>query len=173
MKTMILTIYFSHKGETYFPDGIKNVDKGNTEIAAEYIHKAVGGDLFEIETVKPYSGEYRKCCAEAKSEADANARPEIKNLPDSISRYDTIFVCYPNWCGTTPMCILSFLDKYDLSGKKIVPLCTNEGSGMGNSERDLKNLYPTAIFAEGLSVRGHQARESEESIAEWAKKHVL
>ena len=169
---MILTIYFSHKGETYFPDGIKNVDKGNTEIAAEYIHKAVGGDLFEIETVKPYSGEYRKCCAEAKSEVDTNARPEIKNLPDSISPYDTIFVCYPNWCGTAPMCIMSFLDTYDLSGKKLIPLCTNEGSGMGNSERDLKNLYPNAIWKEGLSVRGHQAANSEDVIGEWAKKSI-
>lgn len=169
---MILTIYFSHKGETYFPDGIKTVEKGNTEIAAEYIHKVVGGDLFEIETVNPYSVEYRKCCAEAKSEADANARPEVKNLPKNILKYDTIFVCYPNWCGTAPMCILSFLDKYDLSGKKLAPLCTNEGSGMGNSERDLKNLYPVATFAEGLSVRGHQVRISEDLIAEWAKKNI-
>lgn len=169
---MILTIYFSHKGETYFPDGIKTVEKGNTEIAAEYIHKAVGGDLFEIETVNPYSVEYRKCCAEAKSEADANARPEVKNLPENILKYDTIFVCYPNWCGTTPMCILSFLDKYDLSGKKLAPLCTNEGSGMGNSERDLKKLYPTAIFTDGLSVRGHQVKMSEDLIAEWAKKNI-
>ena len=34
---MILTVYFSHKGETYFPEGIKTVNKGNTEFAAEYI----------------------------------------------------------------------------------------------------------------------------------------
>ena len=150
---MILTVYFSHKGETYFPDGIRVVDKGNTEIVAEHIQKAVGGDLFEIDTVKPYSAEYRKCCVEAKAEADANARPEVKNLPDSIEKYDTIFVCYPNWCGTTPMSILSFLDTYDLSGKKMVPLCTNEGSGMGNSERDLKKLYPNAIWKEGLRIK--------------------
>jgi len=169
---MILTVYFSHKGETYFPDGIKLIDKGNTEIAAEYINKAVGGDLIEIETIKPYSVEYRKCCEEAKVEASTNARPEIKNFPDSISGYDTIFVCYPNWCGTAPMCILSFLDKYDLTDKKIVPLCTNEGSGMGNSERDLKNLYPKAVWKEGLSVRGHQAVSSEMLIAEWAKKNI-
>ena len=170
---MILTIYFSHKGETYFPDGIKTVDKGNTEMTAEYIHKAVGGELFEIETVKTYSANYRECCAQAKAEADENARPEIKNLPDNLLEYDTIFICYPNWCGTTPMCILSFLDKYDLCGKKLIPLCTNEGSGMGNSERDLKKLYPTAIWAEGLPVRGHQVGSSGEIIAEWAKKNIL
>ena len=170
---MILTVYFSHKGETYFPDGIRLVDKGNTEIAAEHIQNAVGGDLFEIETVKPYAVEYRKCCVEAKLEVDTNARPEVKNLPDNITEYDTIFVCYPNWCGTVPKCVLSFLDSYELIGKKIIPLCTNEGSGMGNSERDLKNLYPNALWKEGLSVRGHQAVSSEVIIADWAKKSIL
>ena len=43
---------------------------------------------------------------------------------------------------------------------------------MGNSERDLKKLYPIATFAEGLSVRGHQVGMSEELIAEWAKKNI-
>ena len=45
----ILTVYFSHKGENYFPDGIKVISKGNTEIAAEFIVNTVGGDLFEID----------------------------------------------------------------------------------------------------------------------------
>lgn len=50
-----LIVYFSRKGENYFPGGIKFINKGNTEYAAEFIHKAVGGDLFEIDTVKSYS----------------------------------------------------------------------------------------------------------------------
>lgn len=56
----ILTVYYSRKGENYFPDGIKFISKGNTEYAAEFIHKAVGGDLIEIDTVKPYSADYSK-----------------------------------------------------------------------------------------------------------------
>lgn len=171
-EAMVLTVYFSHKGETYYPDGIKSVEKGNTQFAAEYIQKAVGGDLFEIETVDSYPVNYRECCIKAKEEVDKDARPEVKNLPESISGYDTIFVCYPNWCGTAPMCIFSFLDKYDLAGKKVVPLCTNEGSGLANSEKDLKTHYPTAVFGKGLSVRGHQAVDSEEVIAKWAKENI-
>ena len=168
----ILTVYFSHKGENYFPNGIKVINKGNTEIAAEYIQRAVGGDMLEIDTVKAYPEDYKMCCDAAKEELNANARPEIKAFPNSISQYDTIFVCYPNWWGTVPMCIFTFLDKYDLTDKKIVPLCTNEGSGMGTSERDLKKNYPNAVFADGLSVRGHQTEASEEKIADWAKKSV-
>lgn len=168
----ILTVYFSHKGENYFPDGIKVISKGNTEIAAEFIVNAVGGDLFEIDTVKSYSDNYKKCCDEAKIELKSDARPEIKELLDDISKYDTIFVCYPNWWGTVPMCIFTFLDKYDLTDKKIVPLCTNEGSGMGSSVQDLKKNYPNAIFAEGLDIRGHDAADSEDKIADWAKKNI-
>ena len=53
-----LIIYYSRKGENYVNGGIKNLAKGNTEIVAEYVQKAVGGDLFEIETVKEYPKDY-------------------------------------------------------------------------------------------------------------------
>ncbi|MEE0858906.1 MAG: flavodoxin [Acutalibacteraceae bacterium] len=168
----ILTVYFSHKGENYFPGGIKVIAKGNTEIAAEYIQKAIGGDLLEIETVKPYPNDYKTCCDVAKEELHTNTRPEIKTLPESISQYEAIFVCYPNWWGTAPMCIFTFLDQYDLTGKKIIPLCTNEGSGMGTSEQDLQKNYPNTVFAGGLSIHGHKVQNSETIIANWATKSV-
>lgn len=168
----ILTVFYSRKGTNHFPDGIRFVEKGNTAYAAEYIHKAVGGDLFEIDTAKPYSEDYKTCCSEAYAELKANARPEIKGFVEDISAYDSIFVCYPNWCGTFPMCVLTFLEHYDLSGKRLIPLCTNEGSGLGHSEKDLKEAFPTAEVLPGLSVRGHQCADSEELIADWAKKQL-
>lgn len=166
----ILTVYYSRKGENYFPGGIRSVDKGNTAYCAEYIQSAVGGDLFEIDTVKPYAEGYRACCAEAAQEAKDNARPAIRGFVEDVSGYDAIFVCYPNWCGTMPMCVLTFLEHYDLTGKRIIPLCTNEGSGMGHSEADLAKACPGAVLLPGLSVRGHQATDSQEVIAAWAKK---
>ena len=47
-----LIIYYSRKGENYVNGSIMNLKKGNTEICAEYIQKAVRGDLFEIETIR-------------------------------------------------------------------------------------------------------------------------
>lgn len=164
-----LIVYYSRKGENYFPSGVKFIYKGNTEYAAEFIKKAVGGDLFEIETIKPYSESYSGCCDEAKTELNMNARPEIKDYLEDISVYDTLFVCYPNWWGTVPMCILTFLEHYDLKGKKIVPLCTNEGSGMGSSEKDLKKYCKDAEVVRGLAIRGHKVLSSEAEIATWAK----
>ena len=165
-----LVVYYSRKGENYMPGGIEVLKKGNTEYAAEHIAKAMGADLFEIDTVKPYAENYRQCCMEAIAEKKENARPAIKGYVEDLSGYDTIYVCFPSWCGTAPMCVFTFLEHYDLTGKRIMPLCTNEGSGMGESEKDLAEVCKGTEVLPGLSVRGHQARDSFDAIAAWAKE---
>ena len=167
-----LVVYYSRKGENYMPGGMCNLEKGNTAYAAEYIAKAVGGDIFEVDTVVPYAAAYRECCMQAVQEAKSGARPEIQGYVEDMSQYDTVFVCFPCWCGTAPMCVFTFLEHYDMSGKKIVPLCTNEGSGMANSEADLARSCPGATVVAGLSVAGHKAKDSEEMIAAWAKEQL-
>ena len=168
----VLVVYYSRKGENYMPGGIQVLEKGHTAYAAEYIQKAVGGDLFEIDTVTGYAANYRECCMQAVGEAKANARPEIRDYVADMGQYDTIFVCFPCWCGTAPMCVFTFLEHYDLTGKKIVPLCTNEGSGLANAPGDLAKSCPGAVIAPGLSVRGHQVNESEPLITAWAKENA-
>ncbi|MCH5142663.1 MAG: NAD(P)H-dependent oxidoreductase [Clostridiales bacterium] len=170
MKNLI--VYYSRKGQNYWNGSIKDLKKGNTEIVAEMIQKAVGGDLFEIDTVNPYAADYYACIDEAQKELRANARPEIKGYVEDISKYDTIFVGYPNWWGTMPMCMCTFLEHYDLTGKKIVPFCTNEGSGMGSSERDLKKICKGATVVSGLSIHGAEAAQSEGKVSAWAKKNA-
>jgi flavodoxin len=71
-----------------------------------------------------------------------------------------------------PMAMFTFLEHYDFSGKKIAPFCTNEGSGMGNSERDLAKICKGAEIVRGLPITGHQTKNSEAKISEWAKKQI-
>ena len=71
-----------------------------------------------------------------------------------------------------PMCVYTFLEHFDLTGKKIVPFCTNEGSGLGSSERELKKICKGAAVASGLSIHGAEAAQSEGKAAAWAKKNV-
>ena len=168
----ILIVYYSRKGENYWNGSLKQIDKGNTERVAEFIQKAVGGDLFEVDTVKPYSESYMACIEEAKAELRAKARPELKTYPDDFDSYDTIFIGYPNWWGTMPMCMFTLLEHYDLTGKTIIPFCTNEGSGMGGSERDLKSLCKGATLKAGLSVHGAESAQSESKVAIWAKNSI-
>ena len=103
---------------------------------AEFIQRSVGGELFEIDTVRPYATDYRACAQEAQQELRANARPELKAFPESLEQYDALFVGYPNWWDTCPMAVFTFLEHFDLTGKQIISFCANEGSGMGRSEQD-------------------------------------
>ena len=170
MKNLI--VYYSRKGENYWNGTIKNLAKGNTEIVAEIIAKHTGGDLFEIETVKDYSLDYHKCIDEARKELHANERPELKSFIESIEEFDTIFVGYPNWWGTMPMAVFTFLEHYDFTGKTILPFCTNEGNGMGSSELDLKRLCKGATVKSGLSIHGAEAKDSEAKVVAWLNKSI-
>ncbi len=165
-------IYYSRKGENYWNGGIKNIAKGNTEIVAEFIQKAVGGDLFEVETVKEYAADYYACIDEAKKELREQARPELKKALDSIGGYDNIFVCGPCWWGTFPMAVFTQLEKLDFTGKKVMAVMTHEGSGLGSCERDLKKICKGAVFGKGLAVHGADAAKSESTVAAWAKQSI-
>ena len=167
-----LIVFYSRTGENYWNGSIKNLSKGNTEIVAEFIQRAVGGDLFEMETVDEYPADYYECIDVAKKELRACARPKLKKLPDSIDGYDNVFVGYPNWWGTMPMAMFTLLESFDLTGKNIIPFCTNEGSGMGSSERDLKRICVGAVIKQGLPIHGAGAAQSEKVVAEWARNSI-
>ena len=171
MMTKTLVVYYSRKGENYMPGGLQVLEKGHTEYAAEYIRQALDADLFEIDTAEPYAAGYRDCCARAAEEMKTHARPAVRAYVEDMAQYDTIFVCFPCWCGTAPMCVFTFLEHYDLAGKRIIPLCTNEGSGMANTEQDLKESCVDATVLNGLAVRGHLVQSSKDMISDWAKSH--
>lgn len=167
-----LIIYYSRKGENYVNGSIVDLKKGNTEICAEFIQKAVGGDLFEIQTVNEYSADYHKCTEEASKELKENARPELKKYLEEIPDYDNVFVCGPCWWGTYPVAVFTQLERLDFTGKKVMVLMTHEGSGLGNSEHDLRKICKGAIFGSGIAVHGADAEKAEPAVADWAKKNV-
>ena len=172
MMSKNLIIYYSRKGQNYVNGSIVSLKKGNTEVAAEFIQKAVGGDLFEIETVKAYSADYMTCTQEAQAELRAGERPELKRYLDSVAGYDNVFVCGPCWWGTFPCAVFSQLERLDWTGKKVFALMTHEGSGLGHCERDLKKVCAGATVGGGIAVRGADVARSEGAVAAWAKQCV-
>lgn len=165
MKSII--IYFSRTGENYVNGQIKTLKVGNTEIAAKMISELTRSEMFKIEPVLEYSNDYSECIAEAKEDQVRDARPEIKKYPDNLDEYDVIYLGYPNYWGTMPMAVFTFLEHFDFSGKIIKPFCTHEGSGMGHSESDIKKLCPNAIVEKGLSIHGANVESSKELIENW------
>lgn len=149
---------------------IKDLKEGNTSIVAKFIKKYTHGDLFKIETVKDYSKNYHECTLEAKEELSKKMKPELKNHRSNIGDYDVIFIGYPNWRGTFPMAVLTFLDKAKLSHKTIIPFCTHEGSGMGSSVIDLKKVCKDCKVLSGKSIKGSQVSSSEFVIIQWIEE---
>lgn len=165
MKTLI--VFFSRADENYFEGHLKYIEVGNTEVAAKYMQEVIKADLLKLKMRVPYSADYNKCVEEAKKHYAENARPELLDLPDSIAEYKTIILGYPNYCGTIPMPVATFLETYDFTDKIIMPFCTNEGSGMGKSEGDIQKLCPTAEIKKGLSIYGSGVNKAKESMQEW------
>ena len=170
MKNLI--IYYSRKGENYVNGRIEDLKKGNTEICAEFIQKAVGGDLFEVEPVEDYAKDYHKCTEEAQKELRENARPALKKYVEDLNGYENVFVCGPCWWGTFPTPVFTQLEKLDFTGKKVMVLMTHEGSGLGNSERDIRKICKGATFGTGIAIHGADAAKSEKAVAAWAEKNV-
>ncbi len=167
----ILIAYFSRKGKNYVGGNIEELAVGNTEAAVKIIKKRIPeSDVFIIDPVRTYSPDYYTCTNEAKDELRSNARPEIKEYPDNFSDYDAIILGYPNWWGTMPMPVWTFIEKYDFTGKTIIPLCTHEGSGMGHSESDIKKLCPNAKVEKGLAIYGGSVDDAHNEIAAWLNK---
>ena len=165
-----LVAFYSRNGENYFAGEYKNIDVGNTEKVAMYIAETIGADVFKIEQKQPYSSNYKECIAQAKEDFKNNARPELKNLPATIDDYDEIYLGYPNYCGTMPMAVYSFLENYNFSGKTIHPFCTHEGSGLSGTENDIRKTAKGAEVAKGLAVYGGKADSSLSSISNWVNK---
>ena len=134
----ILVVYFSWSG--------------NAKALAGQIAEATGGDLFEVRTVTPYPSTYDECTRVARQELDNNVRPAIVGRVADMEQYGTVFLCYPNWWGTLPMALFTFLEAYNFSGKTIYPLVTHGGSRFGRSLDDIKSLSPRAVIGEGLEV---------------------
>lgn len=168
-----LIAFFSRAGENYFGGALRYVETGNTEIVCRIMQGLIDADVFKLEMQEPYSPVYAACIEQAKKDLRANARPALCDCPDSLDVYDTVVLAYPNYWGTVPMAVLTFLERYDLTGKTILPLCTNEGSGMGSSERDIKTAAPGAAVKKGLSVTGSAAAESRESVRHWLAANSL
>ena len=169
----VLTAFFSRAYENYFGGAMRYVEVGNTEIVCNIIKGLIPTDVFKIEMKHPYSPVYMTCIEEAKRDLKNGARPELVSLPGSIDEYDTIILAYPNYWGTTPMAVCTFLESFDFTGKTVLPICTNEGSGMGSSERGIKKLIPGADVKAGLPITGSAAASSGNSLRRWLSANGL
>ena len=167
-----LIAYFSRPGNNYVNGNIVNLPVGNTEVIAKMIQEMTGGDLFHIEAVNAYPEDYTETTDVAQEELRTNARPKLTRHLETMASYDVIFLGYPNWWGTMPMPVFTFLEEYDFSGKTIAPFCTHEGSGLGRSVSDIRKMCPKSTVLEGLAIRGGDVKNARGEVAGWLRDNI-
>ena len=152
----VLIVYFSHSG--------------NTRRLAELIHEQTGGRLAELRVARPYPQDYDAVVDMAKKELRANARPALAPEIPELGDARTLFIGYPNWWGTFPMAVFTFLETHNPGDRTVIPFCTHEGSRFGRSERDLRRLCPQARILKGFEVRGSRVGQAREDVAQWLRE---
>ena len=143
---------------------------GNTEQVAQIIQQETGGDLFEIAPATPYTDDYNELLDIAQQEQADNARPELAGQVENWEQYDTVFVGYPNWWSDAPMAVYTFLEHYDFTGKTIHPFCTHEGSGLSQTERDIRVAAKGAVVTKGLAIHGSSVAQAEPALERWVQE---
>ena len=165
--------FFSRADENNFGGTKRYIEVGNTEVAVGMIKELIDADMFKIEMINPYAKDYNTCIKESRRDLQTKARPELVSMPESLDGYDTVILAYPNYWGTMPAPVFTFLDAFDFSGKTILPLCTHEGSGMGASVRDLRTICRGVKVENGLAIRGGDVPEAKPQIEAWLKENGL
>ncbi len=145
---------------------------GTTKAAAEKIANATGGEIFEIKPTEAYSAAdldwtepTSRCCRENN---DPKSRPSFEKSKESLDDYDLIFLGFPNWWNGAPRIINTFMDTYQLKGKRVVMFMTSGGSGIKNSEKVFKETYPDVKWEAGKLLNGLSKKE----ISDWAKGYL-
>lgn len=177
--TNILVVYFSRVGIT--PFDMENVDAsssasvnirdgelvGNVQYLAEYIVEATGGDLHQMITGNEYPADYRDTTDLASQEQADDVRPVLASHVDNMEQYDVVFLGYPNWWGTLPQAVKTFLTEYDFSGKTLIPFCSHGGSRLGRGPGDIAELCPDAVILDGLAVGAGSVSSAREEVEDW------
>ena len=162
-----LVAFYSRADENYFGGAMKYIQVGNTEKVANMVAELTGADLLKIQQKVPYSADYKECVEEAKRDFHDNARPELVGLPENLELYDEIYLGFPNYCGTMPMAVYTFLEAYDFTGKQIHPFCTHEGSGLCNTEREIGEAAKGAAVTRGLGIIGSTVDSARGKLEKW------
>ena len=131
----------------------------NTKAIAEIIHKNVGGKLVAIELEKPYPENYQATVEQVVNENETGYLPPLKTKIDSIQNYEAVFIGFPTWGMKLPPPMKSFLKKYNLNGKTVIPFNTNAGYGVGSSFQTVNELCKESTILEGFEMKGGVERD--------------
>lgn len=145
-----------------------------TADAARNLASITGADLYEIRLERPYSSDFDTLLKEANRDKETHARPALAGPAIDVAPYSTVILGFPNWCGTAPMPVFSFMDEQEkkgsLAGKRIIPFVINDGSGMQDAVEDLQTMYPDAVIEEGRAFEHNKLDNASLNAIDWIQE---
>ena len=144
---------------------------GTTANVAQKLASALDAPVYEIRPAQPYTDadlDWHDESSRSSLEMDGKIPyPELADLNAPVKDYDTIFLGFPIWWGTSPKIVNRFVNTYDLSGKKVILFATSGSSGLGDTAADLKK---DAIGTpEIINGKRFPANVSAEELKTWAE----
>lgn len=142
---------------------------GVTAQLAKTLAEAADADLYEIKPQVPYTeADLDWNDKQSRSSVEMNDlsfRPPVVDTDAKIADYDAIFLGFPIWWYIAPTIVNTFLERYDFSGKTIIPFATSGSSGLGKTVEKLKaSVSHTALWKEAKMLNGKPSREA---LAAW------
>lgn len=142
---------------------------GSVQYMATVIGEATKGDMIRIQTATPYPQDYSSLAEQANQERQNDVHPALNLNIENFDDYDVVFVGYPIWWYQMPMAMYSFFDKYDFTGKTLIPFSSHGGSGWSGTVDDIAGMEPGATMVNGYSISRSNVANSEDGIREWLR----
>lgn len=180
----VLIAYFSRVGNTEYASDVDAttsasivVDQdtfGTTEYIARMIQNAIGGDLHLIEVEDTYPTDFNALRDLNHQEKADGTIPTLKESDLDILKYDTILIGYPIWASDVPQAIRSFIRQYDFTDKTIIPFCTHDGYGAGNSYSSIQEEAKSATVLDGIAIDAEDVLQAQDTINTWLESlHLI
>ena len=141
-------------------DTFQDVSEPAMDYIANTLSKESGAQLFKVATVTTYPDNVSKLYSMSFDELSNSEYPELTDdVLLNIDEYSVIYLCYPNWWGNMPGAIYSFLAKYDLSDKIIVPVCLYEKDKFSGTTDTIATIEPNAsVYSKGLLISKEECK---------------
>ena len=139
---------------------------GNTKFAAETIATELRADLEKVTDLKKRQG--RLAYLPAGRDAMQGKETEIAQTSKNSTNYDLIIIAQPVWAGSPTPAIRTYLNRNDLSGKKVALFISD--SNLGKAIEKNKALMSNSTFVGELVLSAKAFENKEEAkkkIVEW------
>ncbi len=132
---------------------------GTTKSAAQYIQRQTGADMVRIRPTKAY-GNYDSAVKRGERELRNNIHPALVTRIPNFSKYNTVLIGYPTWWQRPPMLIHTLFDKYNFSGKTVIPFTTSMSTPLGLSAKIIRQLAQDdgATYKQGIRYDNNNSK---------------